>query len=296
MPCASAVKAIAPIPTFASTVSRLSSIQRLTSEYEGWWMISGVPSRFAIVAASAVWMAEYEEMRTIARERGDEAMELDANMAMALLYGTPSPLFDPDGKYLYFLSDRDFNEVLGNIDFEFANPKTTRVYIATLRKDEASPFPATSDETEIKKDELVEPQVPPKDAGKGAKKPESKSAERNKEKDNEKEAKDKDKDKDKEKPKDFRIDLDGIQNRIDPGDPLDKNLYELPPEELAKVPTVPDSLLGAIEALEKDHEFLLKGDVFTKDFLENWIELKKKEYDALRLRPHPYEFFMYFDL
>jgi glutamine synthetase len=90
--------------------------------------------------------------------------------------------------------------------------------------------------------------------------------------------------------------LDGIQNRIDPGDPLDKNLYELPPEELAKVPTVPDSLLGAIEALEKDHEFLLKGDVFTKDFLENWIELKKKEYDALRLRPHPYEFFMYFDL
>ena len=90
--------------------------------------------------------------------------------------------------------------------------------------------------------------------------------------------------------------LDGIQNRIDPGDPLDKNLYELPPEELAKVPTVPDSLLGAIEALEKDHEFLLKGDVFTKDFLDNWIELKKKEYDALRLRPHPYEFFMYFDL
>lgn len=125
-----------------------------------------------------------------------------------------APLFDPDGKYLYFLSDRDFNEVLGNIDFEFANPKTTRVYIATLRKDEASPFPATSDETEIKKDELVEPQVPPKDAGKGAKKPESKSAERNKEKDNEKEAKDKDKDKDKEKPKDFRIDLDGIQDRI----------------------------------------------------------------------------------
>ena len=90
--------------------------------------------------------------------------------------------------------------------------------------------------------------------------------------------------------------LDGIQNRIDPGDPFDKNLYELPPEELAKVPTVPDSLLGAIEALEKDHEFLLKGDVFTKDFLENWVELKKKKYAALRFRPHPYEFFMYFDL
>jgi glutamine synthetase len=90
--------------------------------------------------------------------------------------------------------------------------------------------------------------------------------------------------------------LDGIQNRIDPGDPLDKNLYELPPEELAKVPTVPDSLLGAIETVEKDHEFLLKGDVFTEDFLDNWAELKTREYDALRLRPHPYEFYMYFDV
>jgi len=90
--------------------------------------------------------------------------------------------------------------------------------------------------------------------------------------------------------------LDGIQNRIDPGDPLDKNLYELPPEELAKVPSVPDSLLGALEALKADHDFLLKGDVFNKDFLDNWIDMKMKEYDALRLRPHPYEFFMYFDL
>ena len=90
--------------------------------------------------------------------------------------------------------------------------------------------------------------------------------------------------------------LDGIQNRIDPGDPLDKNLYELPPEELAKVPSVPDSLAGALEALEADHEFLLKGDVFNQDFIDNWVEMKKKEYDALRLRTHPYEFFMYFDL
>jgi glutamine synthetase len=65
--------------------------------------------------------------------------------------------------------------------------------------------------------------------------------------------------------------LDGIQNRIDPGDPLDKNLYDLPPEELAKVPQAPDSLQGAIAALEADHEFLLKGDVFTKDFIENWM-------------------------
>jgi len=90
--------------------------------------------------------------------------------------------------------------------------------------------------------------------------------------------------------------LDGIQNRIDPGDPLDKNLYELPPEELAKVPSVPDSLAGALEALKADHEFLLKGDVFNEDFISNWIEMKSKEYDALRLRTHPYEFFMYFDL
>src|SRR5881227_1957889 len=61
--------------------------------------------------------------------------------------------FDPEGKYLYYLSDRDFNEVLGNIDFEFANPKTTRVYVVTLSKDEPSPFKAQSDETEIKKTE-----------------------------------------------------------------------------------------------------------------------------------------------
>jgi len=64
-----------------------------------------------------------------------------------------SPVFDPDGKYLYFLSDRDFNEVLGSIDFEFANPKTTRIYVVTLRKDEASPFLPLSDETQIKKEE-----------------------------------------------------------------------------------------------------------------------------------------------
>ena len=90
--------------------------------------------------------------------------------------------------------------------------------------------------------------------------------------------------------------LDGVQNRIHPGDPLDKNLYELPAEELAKVPCAPDSLQGAIKALEEDHEFLLKGDVFSKSFVANWIELKTKEYDALRLRPHPYEFFMYYDV
>src|SRR2546430_95042 len=90
--------------------------------------------------------------------------------------------------------------------------------------------------------------------------------------------------------------LDGIQNRIDPGDPLDKNLYELPPEELAQVASVPDSLRGAIEALQADHSFLLRGDVFNPDFIANWVDMKQKEYDALRLRPHPYEFSMYYDV
>src|SRR5579864_8041951 len=90
--------------------------------------------------------------------------------------------------------------------------------------------------------------------------------------------------------------LDGIQNRIDPGDPLDKNLYDLPPEELAQIASVPDSLRGAIEALQADHQFLLRGDVFNADFIANWIDMKQKEYDALRLRPHPYEFSMYYDV
>ena len=90
--------------------------------------------------------------------------------------------------------------------------------------------------------------------------------------------------------------LDGIQNRIHPGDPLDKNLYEMPAEELKKVPCAPDSLLGAAEALEADYEFLLKGDVFTKDLIETIVEMRKKDYDNLRLRPHPYEFHMYYDV
>src|SRR6266513_2475560 len=90
--------------------------------------------------------------------------------------------------------------------------------------------------------------------------------------------------------------LDGVQNRMDPGDPLDKNLYELPPEELAQVASVPDSLRGAIEALQADHSFLLRGDVFNENFIANWIDMKQKEYDALRLRPHPYEFAMYYDV
>ncbi len=90
--------------------------------------------------------------------------------------------------------------------------------------------------------------------------------------------------------------LDGVLNKVDPGEPMDKNLYELAPEELVKVPQVPGSLPEALDALGRDHEFLLKGDVFTRDFLETWISAKRKEYDALRLRPHPYEFFLYYDV
>jgi glutamine synthetase len=91
--------------------------------------------------------------------------------------------------------------------------------------------------------------------------------------------------------------LDGIQNKIDPGDPFDKDLYSLSPEELKDVPTVPHSLELALEALEKDHEFLLKGDVFTKDLLDEWASLKKTgEIDPFRLRPTPLEYELYFGI
>jgi glutamine synthetase len=91
--------------------------------------------------------------------------------------------------------------------------------------------------------------------------------------------------------------LDGVQNKIDPGAPLDKNIYDLPPEELAKVPSVPGSLEDALDALEADCDFLYKGDVFTEDVVKTWIQYKREnEVDALRLRPHPYEFYMYYDI
>jgi glutamine synthetase len=90
--------------------------------------------------------------------------------------------------------------------------------------------------------------------------------------------------------------LDGVLNKIEPGEPMDKNLYELPPEEHAKIPQVPSSLGEALDFLEGDHEFLLKGDVFTRDFLEMWVSNKRKEQDAIRLRPHPYEFHLYYDV
>jgi len=90
--------------------------------------------------------------------------------------------------------------------------------------------------------------------------------------------------------------LDGIEKRIDPGEPLDKDIYALTPEELQGVPSMPASLEEALENLRKDHEFLLKGDVFTEDVIETWIEYKMaNEVNAIRLRPHPYEFALYFD-
>src|SRR5881275_693067 len=91
--------------------------------------------------------------------------------------------------------------------------------------------------------------------------------------------------------------LDGIKGKMKPGEPLDKDIYDLEPEELAKVPKTPGSLEEALAALEKDHEFLLQGDVFTRDVISTWIWYKReKEVDAIRLRPHPYEFALYFDI
>ena len=91
--------------------------------------------------------------------------------------------------------------------------------------------------------------------------------------------------------------LDGIQNQIDPGEPLDKDIYDLPPEELANVPSLPGSLDESLTALENDHEFLLKGDVFTTQMIERWVRYKREnEIQPLRLRPHPLEFSMYYDI
>ena len=90
--------------------------------------------------------------------------------------------------------------------------------------------------------------------------------------------------------------LDGVMNEIDPGDPLDVDLYDLSPVEAAKVKQVPGSLEESLAALEADHEFLLRGDVFTIDLIETWLNYKRvQEVDAVRLRPHPYEFCLYFD-
>src|SRR5687767_216748 len=91
--------------------------------------------------------------------------------------------------------------------------------------------------------------------------------------------------------------LDGVQNRIEPGEPLDKDIYDLSPEELTKVPSMPASLDEALTALEDDHAFLLKGDVFSDELIETFVNYKRKnEADAIRLRPHPYEFALYYDI
>jgi glutamine synthetase len=91
--------------------------------------------------------------------------------------------------------------------------------------------------------------------------------------------------------------IDGVRNKITPGDPLDKDIYDLEPEELARVPKTPQSLEEALACLERDHDFLLQGDVFTDDVISTWVWYKReKEVEAMRLRPHPYEFALYFDM
>jgi glutamine synthetase len=91
--------------------------------------------------------------------------------------------------------------------------------------------------------------------------------------------------------------LDGIANRTEPPTPVDRDLYDLPPEELAKVPQVPGSLNESLAALEADHEFLLAGGVFTRDVVDTWIEFKRvNEIDQMALRPHPWEFYLYYDI
>jgi glutamine synthetase len=91
--------------------------------------------------------------------------------------------------------------------------------------------------------------------------------------------------------------LDGVDNKIDPGAPLDKDTYHLSARDAAKLKTVPSSLEQALNALEKDHKYLFKGDVFTPDVIEVWLSYKRsKEVDEMRLRPHPYEFHLYFDI
>jgi glutamine synthetase len=91
--------------------------------------------------------------------------------------------------------------------------------------------------------------------------------------------------------------IDGIENKIDPGEPLDKDIYDLSPEELKEVPSLPGALEEALRTLEQDHEFLLKGDVFTEEVIDLWIRYKmKNEVQAVRMRPHPYEFALYYDI
>jgi glutamine synthetase len=91
--------------------------------------------------------------------------------------------------------------------------------------------------------------------------------------------------------------IDGIQNKIEPPKPVDKDLYELTGAEAAAIPQVPGSLDAVLDNLERDNEFLTRGGVFTKDLIDTWIDFKRKqEVDYVRLRPHPAEFELYYDL
>jgi glutamine synthetase len=90
--------------------------------------------------------------------------------------------------------------------------------------------------------------------------------------------------------------IDGIKKKIDPGQPFEGNTYELEGKAAKKIPTVPGSLEQAIDALEEDHKFLLEGSVFTQDVIDVWIEYKRSEMEGVRLRPHPWEFHLYFDM
>src|SRR5690349_8839210 len=91
--------------------------------------------------------------------------------------------------------------------------------------------------------------------------------------------------------------MDGVLNKLNPGEPLDKDIYDLTPEEMKSVPSMPASLEEALNCLEDDHAFLMKGDVFTEELIETFIDYKRKnEADAIRLRPHPFEFALYYDI
>ena len=91
--------------------------------------------------------------------------------------------------------------------------------------------------------------------------------------------------------------IDGIKNKIEPPAPIDKDLYELPPDEAASIPQVPGSLDEVLDALEADHDYLIEGGVFTEDLIETWIDYKRSnEIDPIRLRPHPHEFELYYDV
>jgi glutamine synthetase len=91
--------------------------------------------------------------------------------------------------------------------------------------------------------------------------------------------------------------LDGIKNKIEPAEPVDKDIYELPPDELAEIDQVPTSLNAVLDALEADHDFLTEGNVFTPDLIETWIDYKRtQEIAPVQLRPHPHEFELYYDI